>query len=374
MKRLIYIVAAIFAACACSGTIDPEADNGGDTDKEVVIPDEYKDKYAEPFTLSVDKDEVEADGKDVVTFTLKDAYDRDILSDKRALQSVNIYAEEGIRVARMTTDARFIADGSFSFTATYQGRPSENTVTVKAVNRAMYEKYHKNVAIYKATATWCGPCAYMTRALEDMNDDAKNHSVELCWHYQDDLAILSPGSQYDCGTVMVSYFGGSGVPTVVLDLQEMVIEKSASTLENAIWQLRADYPATCGIKIDTKYDEVTDMIDINAELTSSTGGSYDIGMAVLLNDQIVSSGTNDGGRYTHIVRATTGNYLTYSTLITELDKDGSMSLKQQVSAGGLDVEDLSVVAWGLVRHEYETRIDNIAEVKVGESVGYQLNE
>lgn len=376
MKRLLYLVFALSVAIACTGTIDPSDQPGNEPggDDEVVIPDEYKDKYASPYTLSVDKDAVEADGKDAVTFSLKDAYGRDILTDKNALQSVNIFSEEGMVVPRMTTDARFIANGTYTFKAMYKGEMSENTVTVKANNRAKYEKFHKNVAIYKATATWCGPCAYMTRALESLNEDARNHSVELCWHYQDDLAIMSPGSTYDCGTVMVSYFGGSGVPTVVLDLQEMVIEKSASTIENAIWQLRADYPATCGLKVDTGYDKASGMIDIDVELMSSTGGRYDIGLAVLLNDQTVPGGTNDDGRYTHIVRAATGNYLMYSTNITDVAEGGTMTFSQQVGSGNLDVDDLSVVAWALVEHEEKARIDNIVEVKVGESVGYVLND
>ena len=74
MKKLLYISALILAAVACSGTVDENA------------PEEYM----APFTLSVDKTEVEASGLDTVTFYLKDAYDRDILLDKKAMQSVNI--------------------------------------------------------------------------------------------------------------------------------------------------------------------------------------------------------------------------------------------------------------------------------------------
>lgn len=367
MKRFFYILSAAFAVMSCSGNLDDADDTG-------KIPDEYLNKYAEPFTLVVDKSEVEADGDAVVTFTLTDAYDRDMTEDKKALESINIVSEEGLRVARMSNTLAFIANGKYTFSATYKGRKSENTVEVEAKNRGKYEKYHKNVAIYKATATWCAPCAVMTRALLGLNDDAKEHSVELCWHYDDDLAITSPGSAYDCGAMIVSYFGGSGVPTVVLDLQDMVIEKSSSALESAIWNLRAEYPATCGIKLATEYDAAEDMIDIRAELTSATGGSYDIGFAVLLNDQVIPSGTNDGGKYSHIVRASTGNYLMYSNSMSEVSKDASMFRTEHVGAGGLDPENLSVVAFALVKHGDGARIDNIVEVKVGETLDYIYNE
>ena len=81
---------------ACSGQIDPE--------NELPI-EEIPAEYTAPFTLSVDKTEVEADGKDVVTFSLKDKYDREMLSDKKALQSINIVSDEGTRVPRMQNTA-----------------------------------------------------------------------------------------------------------------------------------------------------------------------------------------------------------------------------------------------------------------------------
>lgn len=366
MKRILYITAIMASALAvsCSGQID-------DADQTQDIPDEF----TEPFTISVDKSEIEADGKDFVTFSLKDAYGREMLEDKNILQSVNIFSEEGTRVARMSRTASFIANGTYHFSAKYKGKVSANTVEVVVRNRASYEKYHKNVAIYKATATWCGPCAVMTRALDGMNDDAKSHSVELCWHGQDALAVTPGGWDYDYGSFVISYFGGSGFPTVVLDLKERTIENTSSALENAIWNLRAAYPTTCGLKLNTEYDAQAKVIKASAELTSSTGGSYDMGMAMLLNNQYVSEGTNDGGRYSHIVKAASGNFFMYSSAsLTKVEKDGKMTFEQQIPVGDFKVEDLSVVAFALVPDGNAARMDNIVEVKAGESVDYQYNE
>lgn len=366
IKRTLYISAALAALCACSGTVDPEAGNPGED-----IPEEF----TAPYTLSADKEEVEASGTDLVTFSLKDAYGREMLTDKKTLQSVNIVSEEGVRVTRMETQLGFISNGTFNFTASYKGEKSENTFQVTAKNRAKYEKFHKNVAIWKATATWCGPCAYMTNALEGIDEDAKAHSVEICWHYQDDLSIYAGGDQYDCGTRLVSVLGGAGVPTVGLDLVKTVIERSSSVISSDIWNIRRDYPATCGIKLNTVYDKESDTIDIEGELTSATGGEYDMGFAVLLNDQIVAEGTNDGGKYSHIARATTANYYMYSDGIVEVAKDASKIFSiQDVALSGLDIDNLSVVAWALVKHENGARIDNIVEVKAGESIDYRYND
>lgn len=332
------------------------------------------EEYTEPFTLSADRTEVEASGKDFVTFSLKDAYDREMLTDKKALQSVNIVSEEGVRVERMNTQVGFISNGTFNFTASYKGKKS-NSIEIEACNRGTYEKYHKNVAIYKATATWCGPCANMTKALNGLNDDTKAHSVEICWHGQDELAVTPSGWDSDYGTFVISYFGGQGFPTVVFDLKELTIENTSSALEKKIWNIRADYPATCGIKLSTEYDSSANVINASAELTSSTGGSYDMGMILLLNNQIVSGGTNEGGEYSHIVRASTGNFFMYSSAsLTKVEKDGKMNFSLEIPAGNHKVEDLSVVAFAIVPDGDYARMDNIVEVKAGESVDYQLND
>ncbi len=358
MKKTFTILAVLAAFCSC--------------DNEPV-------DYGK-LTLIADKTEVEASGNDYVTFQLLDADGNDLLADRNSLQSVNIVSEEGPRVPRLENKTSFIANGEYNFTATYKGQQSENSVKVVARNRGKYETFHKNVAIYKATALGCAPCAAMTRALENLNEDAESHSVELCWHYgpqiggiEDWYAIQMPAFSYDCGVMVVNHFNGAGVPTVGLDLIKPVTEKSSSAIENAIWNLRAEYPATCGIRLEARYDGGSKKIGIVSELKSSSGGEYDLGLAVLLNDQIEPQGTNEGGRYTHIVRAATQNFLMYSTSIKKVDKDGTMSFIQEIPWSE-STENLSVVAFALVKHGNGARIDNIVEVKLGESIDYIYNE
>ncbi len=366
MRKILYYILPVLFLASCHGTIDDTL-QGADDDQPQEVPEEF----VGPYTLSADKTEVEASGEDYVTFSLTDAYGRDVLLDRKALQTVNIISDSGIRVARMETSIRFISNGTYSFTAKYQGEESANSVSIKAANRGKYEKFHKNVAIYKATATWCGPCAVMTKALEGMDDDTKNHSVELCWHGDDDLAINPVSStSNDGGGMILSAFGSSGFPTVVLDLQKVIMEKSSGALENAIWELRADFPATSGIKVSTSASD--GILGISAELMTSTGGGYDLGCAILLNNQVIPEGTNEGGKYSHIVRASTGNFLMYSDLC-ELEKDGTMTMEQEVELEG-DLKDYSIVVFSLVKHADGARIDNIVEVPAGESIDYVYNE
>ena len=50
-----------------------------------------------------------------------------------------------------------------------------------------------------------------------------------------------------------------------------------------------------------------------------------------------------------------------------------MTFTQQIPAGNHKLEDLTVVAFALVPDGERARIDNIVEVKAGESVDYVLN-
>ncbi len=363
-KSLLFLSTALFALASCHGNID----GGGDTP---VTPDEFTG----PYTLAADKTEVEASGSEYVTFQLLDAYGRDVLVDKKALQSVNITSEQGQRVPRMETKTRFIANGTYSFTAKFKGQESENSVEIVAKNRGKYETFHKNVAIYKATGTWCPACPSMTAALKGMSDDAKNHSVELCWHSGDEVT-LNMGGANDCGTLVAAHLSGGSVafPTCVFDLVEMSMDRSASALQEIIWNLRAEYPATCGIKVSTTVDKANKTVDVKAELTSSAGGEYDFGCAVLLNDQQIMGGTAPDNMYTHIVRAATPNYLMYSSSIKKVEKDATLPFEQNINFGGLNPDDLSIVVFVLVKHEGGARIDNIVEVKAGKSIDYVYNE
>lgn len=375
IKKVLYFAFVAFLSCACSGYVDPEVQDNGNGNNNGDENTEIPEEYTAPFTLSVDKETIEASGSDWVYFSLKDAYDREMITDNKALSNINIYDSDGVYLERRSVRARAIADGERTFTATYKGTKS-NEVTVTAQNRKNYEKYHKNVAIYKATATWCGPCAVMTEALLGMSEETKNHSVELCWHAEDEYAFRMGGT-YDCGSTIASRFG-VGYPTVVLDLCYTIppVAGSSKLLNEAVWDVRADYPASCGIKLSTTAEAGN--LAIDAEMTTSTGGEYDLGMAILLHNQISPNGTNAGGKYSHIVVAATGNYYWYSPDMSAVEKDGTKTMSQNVDISRYDIKNLTVVAFALIKYvddngNVSVRIDNAVEVAAGQNLDYQLN-
>lgn len=324
MKKLLLILsAALFAAC--SGTIDPE--DQGTEQPEVEIPAEY----TAPFTLSVDKNEVEADGTDVVTFSLKDAYDREMLEDKKALQSINIVSDKGIRVPRMTSTATFISNGEYNFSATFKGVKSKNTVTVTARNRAKYELYHRNVGLFKCTSVSCPACPNLGRVLNGLEGEAAEHTVVLSIH--GNYSGRDPFSLYvgdtDLGSYMIGYFGGSGWPTLIYDLDKAETGSGqGSVIESNIMQRRLDYPATCGIKVEYVQLEGT-ALKVKASMKSSTGGDYDLACVVVRDGLEYQGGYSDNndGVYDHVVV----NASESSLLITRVRKSQRMKRFQRCS-------------------------------------------
>lgn len=379
MKNLLYIPVLLLAAVACTGTVDENA------------PEEYMS----PFTLSVDKTEVEADGVDFVTFSLIDSYGRDILQDKKAMQNVNIVSADGTSVKRMSNTATYNRNGVFVYTATYRGTKSVNTVTVEAKNRAKYEVYVRRVGLFKCTSVWCSACPALARSLHSLSEDAKAHSVVLSCHgnfeKNDPFSLYIDGT--DLGTYLMGRFGGGGWPTLVYDLDKAVTGAASDTdVAEMIMNRRIEYPATCGIKISEVKTEIRNengqdvaYLVAKVSLKTSTGGKYDLAGAVMRDGlsydvQGVYSANNDGV-YDEVVLNLTNNFLRYNAQTgVELKKDEEHSQEIAFSFGTANLPSEAelakyrVAVWAHHSTDQGSRMDNITECAYGKSVDYLLNE
>ena len=375
MKKTLLYIAAMVLASSCSGTIDPEQNDD-------IIPDEIPSEYTEPFTLSADKTEVEASGQDLVTFSLKDAYGREMLTDNKALQSINITSTEGVRVTRMTTTAAFIDNGTYNFTATFKGKKSANTVQVLAKNRAKYEVYHRNVGLFKCTSVWCSACPNLGKSLHNLSESVKDHSVVIAFHGNFNSA--DPFSLYvgntDLGSYVMGYFGGSGWPTLVYDLDEVSVGASTtSDIEAAIMERRVKYPATCGIKVNSVKLEGT-ALTVSASLKSATGGEYDMACAVLRDGLVYQGGysVNNDGVYDEVAVALSESFLAYYqgekvAEGEEITETFSFDFGENVPSAS-DLEGYYVAVYAHRKGAAGSVMDNIVTCGFGKSADYHLND
>lgn len=332
---------------------------------------------AEGYTIAVDKTTIEANGTDKVTFSVLDKNGTDLTENELS----SIYFKNvatGERLDRKTMTFSSVINGNYEFVATYRGEETTNSVTIKVQNRAKYEKYKQRVAIYQLTGTWCTYCPQMVTGLEGISDVWKEHSLVMAVHASsadspDPYALATNGS--DLGNIMLGAFGGEGFPSCVYDLNELNGDRTASTISKNIESYLVEHPATCGVKIaSTKREGST--ITINASVTSSTGGTYDLGYAILLDNQTYSSGTSLDGKYHDIVCSVSGNFLSMSSdtkMTLAANEEQSRTFTIEGFPERLSTSDLRVAVFALSSSSGRTITDNLAVCKLGESVDYILN-
>ena len=361
MKRLFIflpLVAGLFAAC--TGGHEPEV-----IDTPAVAP----------FTLTVDKTQIESNGKDAATFTITDANGQ-VLTDLAHIRNTSFYIVETKewRTDIGSGDApnvfTSITDGTYTVQAMYEGEYCTNEVQIEAVNRKEYEMFHKNVLIYRFTATWCQYCPSMTEALGKINDFSKDHSLVIEFHGSDQYSFdgISAFASEIYSTVGFPYCNyalafGSG-------------KKTVNDIHKNIKSVLVDYPAQTGIKAETSVQNGT--LVVNATVMASKAGEYDLAMAVLMDD-CKPSAPADGSavyedEYDNVIRAITGNYRAMSSDKFSLGKSEEKTLIKEVPDFKLAQDKCKVVLFTLVKTaDGNTVVDNAVSVPVGQSVDYRYN-
>ena len=334
-----------------------------------------------PFTLSVDNEVIESDGKQVATFKITDA-NGVVLTDNTELMSKIYFKNEATerRLARRTKTFRSVEDGEYVFSATFSGEPCENTVTITSQNRTKYEVFRKNVCLYRFTATWCGNCPSMTEGLDRVNDWTKGRLVELDMHGAGSTYALSDGTRY-VADHLVDQFNTGGFPSCVYDLDVMSESRSYSEIEELVFDRIADAPATCGIKASSTFSN--NQLTIQASVKTSTGGKYDLGYALLVDNcpggsnAIVNGQPAYEEKYNNTVLALSGNYENLSSAAQELAKDQEKQIVDYTQTVTLPeyakLSDCTLVVFALKQNGNDIYIDNAVKFPLGGSVDYIYN-
>ena len=340
---------------------------------EKAATDEYVPTA--PFTLSVDKPQIESDGKQVATFAITDATGV-VLTDMQEMMAKVYFINEatGERLAKRTKEFRSVDDGEFTFSATVSGEKCSNTVTVTSSGRSKYEVFRKNVAVYRFTATWCPNCPSMTKGFDKLSAWAKGRIVELSIHGAGSEYAYSDGTKY-VADYLYPRFNAAGFPSCVYDLSQMSETRSQSEIETIVFDRISQVPASCGIKASSTLESGT--LTISSCLKSSTGGKYDIGFAVL-RDNCIPTGSASEAEYDNVVVALTGNYEMMSTSAFQLEKDQESApvvvpLNMGNMLSGSKQEDFFVVVFALKQDGNDICIDNIVRFPLGSSVDYIYN-
>lgn len=369
--KLMYIISILLVYSymiigGCSGSDDPEIP--GEPNKD--------DTELSTIKLSASKLTLEADGKDAVTFTVKDNNDKDITASCY-IRNELIDKYIGRKGANSFS---YMANGKFTFKARYEKDGKEyfsESITIIVQNRKKYEFYRRKVAVFKMTGTWCVNCPGMTTALDAARKEMPDRIVEMALHASttEDTDPFHMGATADFATAM----GGlSGFPTCVYDLRKETAtsNSSLSIFRDNIEEAMRDYPATCGIKINSTYDASSARVRVNASLKSSVGGSYELAYVLVVDGlKAPQMGADANYIHNHTVIALSDNFLGSANKITlgagEEYKANEFVIEQAMN---LDPTKTRIVVYAIVKNGSVQMINNIAECGINSSIDYIENE
>ncbi len=331
-----------------------------------------------PYRLSVDKTEIESDGKDAATFVITDANGL-VLTDDGYIRNTSFHIEETDEwISGVGSDVNpnvftSIIDGTYTVTAMYSGEMCENSVKVTSKNRSKYELFHKNVAIYRLTATWCQYCPYMTEALNNVNDYTKDHTVLMEFHNSDEYAV-SYNSTMDMAAFLLNRYGtkDDGYPYCIYSISEGSGKRTVMDIQKFVRNQLYRNPARTGVKaISSLKDGV---LQVNATVKASSAGKYDLGMAVLRDNCIPTSSSAMESSYDNVVTMITGNFYGLSSSAFELGAGEERQLDNNMSLPLLQSGSLKIVLFVVTENEKgETVIDNVFAFNAGDSIDYRYN-
>lgn len=372
MKKLIILFLSVICLASCHG----QSDEGYEKAPE---------EFTGPYTLEADKESIESNGKDAVIFLLKDSYGRDILADMNKLVAPpKIYNVETKKIIELGTNSFVsIKDGNFVFEASYLGETSANTVTVKSQNRKAYEKFRKNVTLFKSTSVNCSACPALGKNLHDLEEDMAAHTIQVSCH--GNYGATDPFSVYvgtkDVGSWLMSQFGLNSWPTLIYDMHKAVAGSSmTSEIEKNVFNCLADNPATCGIKVISS-ECSGDAINVKAKVSSSTGGKYDLGLLVICDGLVYQGGysENNDGVYNDVLITASNNFAAFaSETMKQISKDAeqeftvSAQIHSKTYESYKDKLELVVVAHRQTA-DGNSIIDNSVLIPLGKTSEYVLN-
>lgn len=361
--RRIFLVCAAVLAAACT--------NKANTDKDPVMP----------LTLSVDRNTIESDGKDEAVLIIKDAEGM-ILTEGKYLNRTAFHIAEtdewlnGIMLGSKANKFTSLADGTYTISGMFDGSYCDNTVKVTSQNRRTYETFHKNVAIYRLTGTWCGYCPQMTEALNGINNFTEGHSVVLEFHNGNDEFAVRYDSSHDLAAKLMVEFNYSSLPYAIYALSLGIDSRDSYEIQGIVKDILTEYPAKTGIKATSSVSG--DKLTVNATVMASSAGTYDLGFAVIKDNCIPSDPRNaTESKYDNVVLGITGNYYGMSTdgsfnLEANGEKEAEFTWTSSIVSSA-QAEDCSIVLFTLTKAGNRTIIDNIVEFELGGSVGYRYN-
>ena len=362
-----YIAAIIFAAMlsvSCDGPVGEQNE---------IVPEGT-------LRLFADKDNIVADGTDCVTF--KVMFGAKDVSNEKTMKIVYTVSGKELTMSAGANTFSTTAAGEYVFKATlYSGgnHVSDNEIVITAASISGEKAYRQMVIGEQFTSVGCVNCPSLSTNIKAVQEQMPGVLVPLSFHM--DYNKVDPMS-VDATAMFYKSYGMQGLPyfNVNMRKKEGGVSREVSGMIKAIEEELELYPATCGVAIETTYDNATRQLSVTTKITSNVAARHRYHI-FLVEDGIQEAQDGVNGIYTHnnVVR----KMFAADINGMNINKKNPFTPGVEVTAvnsSELDsrwnVENMKVVCVAMTTMDGGTTFNcnNVNQCKIGGSVDYIINE
>ena len=172
----------------------------------------------------------------------------------------------------------------------------------------------------------------------------------------------------------------SGLPRFFYNLRKGTLEMISvkSQIEGELENELRNYPASCGVAIESVYDSSSRTLSLTAKLTSNVTNTYRC-LIYLVEDGIKYFQMNGDDNYVHnnVVRAVVSTSLNGDRFSSEVQAGQEITMKRSCQlAEGWNSDNMRIIVSMLTTLDggKTYTCNNVNECKLGESAGYLYNE
>ena len=356
----IVMILCLAMLSSCSGNSD-ETENGG-TDDGIL-------------RITADKTAIQADGVEKVTFTVKlgtkDVSEESTMNLILVKESGEENLDYGVRAFSTSVPGTYVFKARY-----YEGKAmvSENEVTVQVAPVSGGTSYYHKLLGMQFTSVGCQACPALSTTLKAIQTEQPGRLAIASFH-MDFGGMTDPMSTAATNNYRTNILGNfSGLPRFFYNLRkgtkEMISIKSQ--IEEELQKELSNYPASCGVAVESVYNASDRTVKITGKLTSNVTNTY---RCLIYLVEAVS--------YTHlrahdnVVRAVVSTSLNGDRFNGEVNAgvESTMQRSYQLEPGW-NVDNMRVIVSMLTTLDggKTYTCNNVNECKLGESADYLYNE
>lgn len=377
LRRLTYFL-ALLAFAACTGTVDPEAQ---EPDAPAGNPMEEVPEGV--LRIFADKTEIAADGNEEVTFTVM--FGSEDVSNAKTLQLVREYNGEEKYMAYGANKFSTVTSGKYTFKAKYYyggNHFSDNYVVVEAEQFFVGEEknYQRRYLGTLFTSTGCNSCPRAARGLKDLQ--AENPGIISIAAFHADMTVPDPMTIAETYEFQSALGGFTGLPAFFWNMREDSYTGGSVFTESFVAEQNA-YETYCGVAVSTAFDPSASKLDIDLGITSNKPVLFRY-LIILVEDDIPATGdyeqNGQNSDYIHynvvrdVLTGVNGDKINDNlpfTVGVEAKASKSVTIPD-----GWNAENMRVIVAAMTSEDggYNWTANNVCDCEVGESVSYVYSE